>query len=481
MATDLYTGPQGGDWFDPANWSNGQVPGNGDVAQIFGPVGPGNSDPFNPVGVNALAGTISGLTIDLSTQPMGSYYLYGNTGVVYGFDPSLIAKTIGTESAPVTIDITADSGPPSFANILVDTLDGQLALAAGQGATIAPLPGGSVTVDGAITINPNAILSFKGYTDPNYTTAPVDLNGHLLVNGGSLFFDSGNVGGTGSIEVENGGTVTLQAYTTLTVDSAITFDPSGGTLVVNQQGDDYAGTISGFGTGDTIIAYDSGATGDPISVQFDNGELTVTQDADTFRVSLAGNYDSQNFTVTDNGYGFDITYAPCFATGTLIETETGPAPVETLAPGHRITLATGGHAPVVWLGHRRQRNGQVIRIRAHAFAPNQPARDLIVSADHGMLVDGVLVQAGLLVNAETIVSEPRADVTFWHVELQNHAILLAENAPAETYLDTGNRAQFGNCPLAYDPIDATRDPCVEMVFAGPRLDAIRRRLTPAMV
>ena len=107
-----------------------------------------------------------------------------------------------------------------------------------------------------------------------------------------------------------------------------------------------------------------------------------------------------------------------------------------------------------------------------------PHRDLVVSVDHGMFVDGVLVQAELLVNGSTIVRERQAAVIFWHVELDRHAILLAEGAPAESYLDTGNRRQFGNCGMAYDPIvdAAVCEPCAEMIFAGARLDAIRGRL-----
>ena len=172
---------------------------------------------------------------------------------------------------------------------------------------------------------------------------------------------------------------------------------------------------------------------------------------------------------------FDL--APCFAAGTLIATPDGQVPVETLAPGMPILLADGDIAPVLWTGHRRQTDATVIRIRAHALAPHVPARDLVVSADHGIFLNDVLVQAGLLANGETIAAEHREEVSFWHVELARHAILLAEGAPAETYIDTGNRRQFGNCPLAYDQFDAAaHEPCAEMVFAGPRLDRIRSGL-----
>ncbi len=88
--------------------------------------------------------------------------------------------------------------------------------------------------------------------------------------------------------------------------------------------------------------------------------------------------------------------------------------------------------------------------------------------------------AGLLVNGETILRERRDEVMFYHLELERHSILLAEGAPAESYLDTGNRRQFSNCALVYDPVGdaAPSEPCADMIFAGSRLDAVRKALRP---
>ena len=35
-------------------------------------------------------------------------------------------------------------------------------------------------------------------------------------------------------------------------------------------------------------------------------------------------------------------------------------------------------------------------------------------------------------------------MTYYHIELARHAIIFAENAAVETYLDTGNKAGFEN-------------------------------------
>jgi hypothetical protein len=73
-------------------------------------------------------------------------------------------------------------------------------------------------------------------------------------------------------------------------------------------------------------------------------------------------------------------------------------------------------------------------------ADHVPKRDLWVSPCHGLLIGGVLIPAGLLVNGVSIL---RADgiweVDYFHIELERHAVILAENAPAETFIDAGIR------------------------------------------
>ncbi len=47
-----------------------------------------------------------------------------------------------------------------------------------------------------------------------------------------------------------------------------------------------------------------------------------------------------------------------------------------------------------------------------------------------------------LINGTSITREPVVSVTYWHVELDAHDILLAEGLPAESYLDWGDRPFF---------------------------------------
>ncbi len=195
------------------------------------------------------------------------------------------------------------------------------------------------------------------------------------------------------------------------------------------------------------------------------------------------------------------TYAgsttPCFAAGTKIATARGEVAVEDLRVGDLVVTAGGRGAlqPIVWLGHSavniarhpRPEAVQPILIRAGALAEGVPFRDLRVSPDHAMFLDGQLVPAGLLVNGTTIIREAWCPaVTYWHVELPGHAVLLAEGAAAESYLDDGNRKHFDNGAIAslfkdfasergsgvYD-----RSACYPVLRQGAALEAIRARLT----
>ncbi|NKX44051.1 Hint domain-containing protein [Roseicyclus persicicus] len=150
-----------------------------------------------------------------------------------------------------------------------------------------------------------------------------------------------------------------------------------------------------------------------------------------------------------------ITAANCFLTGTRIATPQGERPIETLAEGDLVLTADGRTTPVLWVWRQEITNifglGEMrtpVRVAAHALGPGCPARDLIVTADHALLVDGFLINAGALVNGTTIHPVPLAKMpatfTYWHVETEAHEAVLAENCPAETFIDYAPRDGFDN-------------------------------------
>ncbi len=153
----------------------------------------------------------------------------------------------------------------------------------------------------------------------------------------------------------------------------------------------------------------------------------------------------------NSGAGF-VTITPvCYCLGTRIRTVRGEIAVEDLAIGDLVVTAAGRARPVQWIGrrwidltrHADPARARPIRIAAGAFPGGVPHRDLLVSPDHAVVFDGMLIPAKLLANGASIAADTACrDVTYFHVELASHDILLAEGLAAESYLDTGNRDMF---------------------------------------
>ena len=244
-------------------------------------------------------------------------------------------------------------------------------------------------------------------------------------------------------------------------------------------------------------------SGGSASVDSSTDILTVTEGSSIYTQQLAGKYDGLSFSVGARSLygGSQITAdsTPCFCRGTLIRTERGEAPVETLNPGDRVVTLSGAVVPVRWLGWRRVEllghpepaRVRPIRIQAGAFGPGQPARDLLLSPEHAVFVDGVLIPARYLVGCAGItVDTTLAATTYYHVELPLHDVLLAEGLPCESWLDTGNRSMFANAAVAQAWFDecpgadaaTTADTawatkaCAPLVTGGAALVAARRRL-----
>ncbi len=192
---------------------------------------------------------------------------------------------------------------------------------------------------------------------------------------------------------------------------------------------------------------------------------------------------------TTPGDGYVVELA-CFAAGVRIRTGEGETPIGQLGVGDEVVLADGSRQRIVWTGRRRidcrrhPRPQQVwpVRVRAGAFSDRQPLRDLWLSPDHAVFLDGVLIPVRHLVNGTTIAQVPVPSVTYFHVELPHHGILLAERMPCESYLDLGNRACFenGGHTVRLHPDFASRiwneRACARLILGGPELLRAQRRV-----
>ncbi len=192
----------------------------------------------------------------------------------------------------------------------------------------------------------------------------------------------------------------------------------------------------------------------------DDGAWSANQTADPSEVNLFytgtdGRFSDQDAYAIDTSttsFVSDISVC-CFCAGTRIRTPDGEAPVESLRRGDLVVTVDGVSRPIIWLGVQTVSTVFAdplrvtpIRIRAGALGENAPAHDLRLSPDHALLVEDVLIQAGALVNGTSIVREPRVprQLVYYHVELDDHSLILAENTPAETFIDNVDRLAFDN-------------------------------------
>ncbi len=186
--------------------------------------------------------------------------------------------------------------------------------------------------------------------------------------------------------------------------------------------------------------------------------------------------------------GFEVG---CFAAGTRLRTPRGEIRVEALRAGRDSVLTAAGRvAAIRWIGartisvarHPSPERVMPVRVARGALGPGQPVRDLVLSPDHAVFLDGVLIPVRLLVNGRSIARVPVARVRYLHVELSCHDVILAEGLPVETYLDTGNRAAVTGAGHGRRGGEAVarrlwaRRGCAPLVESGPGLIAARRRV-----
>jgi hypothetical protein len=169
----------------------------------------------------------------------------------------------------------------------------------------------------------------------------------------------------------------------------------------------------------------------------------------------------------------------CFMPGTLIRTATGEVAVELVKVGDIVETSDSRHVTVRWIGiqsvSRRFRDELQlpVRIKSGALADDVPCRDLLVSPDHALFVDGLLIQAGALVNGTSVVRDRNVPMTFkyYHIEVDDHSLILAENTPAETFVDNVDRLGFDNW-AEYEALYPEGKAIVEMPY--PRAKAARQ-------
>jgi len=252
----------------------------------------------------------------------------------------------------------------------------------------------------------------------------------------------------------------------------------------------FDGTITGFQQNNYIEGPNSTFLGDTIGTN----TVSETYASGTYTINFSGpvTYDSSNLAVASDGTITTTNTVPCFVTGTMILTASGEVAVEDLRVGDLAVTTSGQHRPIVWIGRRELRREvsdraefpAPIRVLAGAFGDHLPVRDLWLSANHAVcvkVVDEVLIPIGALVNGSTVARMEDVDeVTYWHVELQSHDILVADGLPAESYLECSDRRWFRQDGPVREPkravLDVATHSCRPFYNTGYMVDAVKHQL-----
>ncbi|GAN76124.1 Hint domain-containing protein [Acidisphaera rubrifaciens] len=330
----------------------------------------------------------------------------------------------------------------------------------------------------------------------NATLASVDaLDTVNVTNNAELIID-GLAGVTAlmTYNISNGGTLSLSPAIDASILTTINFETGGGTLIVpSNLSLDIGSSITGFGAGDAID-YTGAATGLGTVTYSNSTGVTSVPIVDgagntVKTLFLTGNF-ANMLTAIPNGAGGVVIELSCLLEGTLVATPTGERPVEALAEGD-LVLTPQGARRITWVGRRqveldRHPNPEAVRpvrVRAGAFGIGRPNRDVLISPDHAVFVDGMLVPIRYLQNGRSIA--PDHDIpapTYYHVELAQHAVIYASGLPVETYLETGGRGAFTN---AEGPVQLHADftfrqweaeGFAPVVISGPAVERVRSHL-----
>ncbi|MCB2117443.1 MAG: Hint domain-containing protein [Rhodobacteraceae bacterium] len=147
------------------------------------------------------------------------------------------------------------------------------------------------------------------------------------------------------------------------------------------------------------------------------------------------------------------TIIPCFTPGTLIETVAGPVAVEALATGDRVLTRDHGYQTIRWIGRRDLGPGDLlarpqlapVRIDKGALGPDMPARAMMVSPQHRVLLTGARAE---LVSGEAEALAPALHlaglpgivqdcdcrgVSYIHILFDQHEIVLSDGIWTESF------------------------------------------------
>jgi len=423
--------------------------------------------------MTVIEGTTGVDTIDVSGD-IGTLNGSNQGGPITGIEANGGFDTITVSNSTVSGTIDGDSGGMDLSV---------------TGSTIGTIE----TRAGASTIttsNSSVNRLETGFADVTVNATNTDFN---VIDTSTGAVTLNMTGGTLSGTYQGGGGADNITFTNVTINDSIAFDAAGGNDTITFDnatiGDDFfvqtgssnntiniSGSTS-FGNNAHFDSTNAGSNsitlpGGAILTIAGLGSYTVGTDTLPSGSNLHGSFTLPNgsgasFTDFDS---FGSTGAPvCFTEGTFILTPKGEVVVDDLVVGDHIVTAQGAALPIRWIGTREmaftptQAKHRPIQIKAGALGNGVPSRDLAVSPQHCLLLQGAELerhfgQPYVFARAEKLIAFPGVRVMkgkkrtrYFALLLDQHQIIRANGAWTESFypgpmslqmLSMSQRAEF---------------------------------------
>lgn len=210
---------------------------------------------------------------------------------------------------------------------------------------------------------------------------------------------------------------------------------------------------------DVLLGDGSTMTMQVIVVQAVNGDVFVADysSGDLSNVSIQSieltSLDNSNFGgIFQGAYGVNGASIVCILAGTMITTDAGEKPVETLRPGDLVATLDRGLQPVRWVRQDKnpidsdEHDTTPIEIVAGALGDGKPATNTIVSPQHRILVGGQdqlqdLFETEALAPAKPLTTlrgvrrlKDQRPITWVHFAFDQHEIVYSNGCLTESLL-----------------------------------------------
>ncbi|MCX2563299.1 Hint domain-containing protein, partial [Acetobacter thailandicus] len=436
---------------------------------------------------NGTLTVLSGGTIESSYVANGPLNIYsGGSSLSNSYESEVTTVYSGGSSTDDVFTESYDGGYTS------GTLNGSKFAGGDNTSYVNVLNGGYISYP-SISNQQFTLASSAVYNNAVSKTTPPDItNNNNVISGGTWVAKLNNAGQTvyvsgtkvvsGPVNLWNASLTISSGAVVSGLVSVATFGAANGTIYVSS-----GGTIESSYTANGYLNIYSG--GSSLSNSYESEVTTIysggSSTDDVFTESYSGGYTSgtlngSKFAGGDNtsyvlvgsgGYISNPTVVnealtvyktatfesseACFLAGSLITTPSGLVPVEELSVGDQVIAYVDGvekNRHVTWAGEGHcvirphlplDQAGYPIRILKDSIADGVPFKDLLITAEHCLFFDGKFVPARMLVNGSSIFYDTSINAyKYYHIETEEHSVIMADGMLTESYLDTGNRHTF---------------------------------------